>query len=318
MSKEGFLNKVCSTLHYEIRYFPDKDTDYSFVEIYDPVSKASCSLRLPDEMTFETRIPDEAVSDLTTLFFNHVWPSRDEFDEIENVLKFVQLNFPDRSPFAKADRILTHIQSLCTCDGQFVSLHSFRKADDRWRCLFLTNLYELDFYLDYLISSDFLKVNGVATNKYDSIGLTVKGIDKVVKIQENLNSRACFVAMSFDEEMFEVYNAGIKPAIVASGFEPIIISEKKDIPSDTTINDAILSAIKKARFTISDFTKHKHGVYFEAGYALGRGQKVIYTCRVDEIDKAHFDTRNYPHIIWKDADDLKRQLIDKIEVFIKA
>jgi hypothetical protein len=59
-------------------------------------------------------------------------------------------------------------------------------------------------------------------------------------------------------------------------------------------------------------------VYFEAGYALGRGLKVIYTCREDQIDEAHFDTRNYPHILWKDADELKKKLIDKIEVFIKA
>jgi nucleoside 2-deoxyribosyltransferase len=83
-----------------------------------------------------------------------------------------------------------------------------------------------------------------------------------------------------------------------------------------TINDAIIAGIKKSRFTIADFTQHKAGVYFEAGYALGRGQKVIYTCRADEIANAHFDTRNYQHIVWENSEDLKQKLIDKITAFV--
>ena len=61
---------------------------------------------------------------------------------------------------------------------------------------------------------------------------------------------------------------------------------------------------------------YKAGVYFEAGYALGRGQKVIYTCKKDDISNAHFDTRNYQHIVWETADDLKQKLIDKINAFV--
>ena len=82
-------------------------------------------------------------------------------------------------------------------------------------------------------------------------------------------------------------------------------------------------ALKEGLINVScwnprDFTKNKHGVYFEAGYALGRGQKVIYTCREDSIEDAHFDIRNYQHLVWKDGEDLKMKLMDKIEVFIKV
>jgi len=102
-----------------------------------------------------------------------------------------------------------------------------------------------------------------------------------------------------------------------SDFEPYIVFNQHP-ESDVTINDEILAGIKKAKFTIADFTYHKAGVYFEAGYALGRGQKVIYTCREDNIGTAHFDTRNYQHLVWKDGADLKKKLMDKIEVFIKG
>ncbi len=98
----------------------------------------------------------------------------------------------------------------------------------------------------------------------------------------------------------------------------MIVRKENKIPSDVTINDAILAAIKRSKFTIADFTGHKRGVYFEAGYALGRQQKVIYTCREDDINNAHFDTRNYAHILWKEPSDLREQLINKIEVYINS
>jgi nucleoside 2-deoxyribosyltransferase len=147
--------------------------------------------------------------------------------------------------------------------------------------------------------------------------LTIKGHEIAQKTRESRESKIAFVAMSFDSEMIQIYNSWIEPAIKDSGFEPYIVLNQHP-ESDVTINDAILAGIKKAKFTIADFTHHKPGVYFEAGYALGRGQKVIYTCREDHIGTAHFDTRNYQHLVWKDGADLKKKLMDKIEVFIKV
>jgi len=76
--------------------------------------------------------------------------------------------------------------------------------------------------------------------------------------------------MSFDTEMIKIYNEWIELSIRESDFEPYIVFNQHP-ESDVTINDAILAGIKKAKFTIADFTYHKSGVYFEAGYALGRG-----------------------------------------------
>lgn len=64
-------------------------------------------------------------------------------------------------------------------------------------------------------------------------------------------------------------------------------------------------------------TNNLAGVYFEAGSALGLGQKVIYTCRKSDFEHAHFDTNHYQYIVWETKEELKQALVDKIEVFIK-
>jgi nucleoside 2-deoxyribosyltransferase len=55
------------------------------------------------------------------------------------------------------------------------------------------------------------------------------------------------------------------------------------------------------------------GVYFEAGFAMGLGKLVIWTCHEDDVEKLHFDTRQYNHIVWTDATDLKEKLMLRIE-----
>jgi len=123
--------------------------------------------------------------------------------------------------------------------------------------------------------------------------------------------------MNFAEELEDTFTNAIATAIKESGFEPIRIKDE-DVPSDVTINDAILAAIKRSKFTIADFTGNRNGVYFEAGYALGMGQKVIYTCRKDDFESIHFDTNHYQYIVWETPEKLKKELKDKIEVFIKV
>jgi len=66
------------------------------------------------------------------------------------------------------------------------------------------------------------------------------------------------------------------------------------------------------RFIIADFTQQKHGVYFEAGYGLGYGLPVIYTCSEVDFADSHFDTNHYPHIIYSDLESFKEQLKNRI------
>jgi len=324
MNRKDFITKACDKINLNVEVHSN-DFSRAFTSIVEKKDLSIAAITTPWKLFTDDTFTEQEIDSLATIFFNNIWPLQDQFKTKSDVIDFIKANFPDKSPNAKADRFLLFVHSLAEYDGHeirfFDEINSKGKG---WRNIFLDHVAEFEFYYTYLIESGFLIAplyeQGQPYNHYstDSVALTVKGLERVVTVLEREVSKTCFIAMSFDDEMLKVYNEAIKPAIIETGFEALIINEKGDIPSDTTINDAILAAIKKSKFTIADFTNHKHGVYFESAYALGRGQKVIYTCRQDEIGKAHFDTRNYPHIVWKDAEDLKKQLIDKIEVFIKG
>ncbi|HMK26802.1 MAG TPA: hypothetical protein VK483_12300 [Chitinophagaceae bacterium] len=314
---DGIISKILEELGFEVSIQPGANrqgcTFYLKQEWQDVGS-----FEVSNKVLFTEEIDSKFYEKLKNLFYNETLPKEKPLNDLNDLYEFIEANHPVTSPQDKANRVLSFLRRLSNYDGEYISTYEFfDEANRNWRYMYLTDWSEFSFYLDYLIDTGFL-AEEETEGRTSAVKLTVEGLKRIVEINEISLGKTCFIAMSFDDEMLKVYNEAIKPAIIETGFEPLIIDEKGDIPSDTTINDAILAAIKKSKFTIADFTNHKHGVYFESAYALGRGQKIIYTCRQDEIAKAHFDTRNYPHIVWKDAEDLKKQLIDKIEVFIKG
>ena len=84
------------------------------------------------------------------------------------------------------------------------------------------------------------------------------------------------------------------------------------------IDDEIVAGIRRSKFLVADFTSHRGGVYFEAGLAIGLGLPVIWLCRKDELEKTHFDTRQYNFIVWEtdQAVELSRALQNRIEATI--
>ena len=119
--------------------------------------------------------------------------------------------------------------------------------------------------------------------------------------------------------MDDAYEMGIKPGIRDAGFVPIRIDEKKDA---NRIDDDILDAITQSRFVVADMTHGSDGVrgsvYFEAGFAHGRGLDVIYCCRRDCIDRLPFDTRQYHHIVWDTPRGLRTELAERIRARIES
>ncbi len=120
--------------------------------------------------------------------------------------------------------------------------------------------------------------------------------------------------MSFDPPTKPIREA-IRKALTLTGYEAIIIDEQI-IDSERTINDEIIASLKKCKFCIADFSLHSRGVYFESGFALGHGKKVIYTCGKEEFTKAHFDIKPLQHIIYETPEQLTKDLINKIEAYI--
>lgn len=142
--------------------------------------------------------------------------------------------------------------------------------------------------------------------------LSMEGWARYYEIKQIvIDSKQCFIAMNFDSEYDPIYRK-IEEAIMTCGFKPYCV---KGIQHNDDVTDLIIAGIKKSRFLVADFSGERPSVYFEAGYAKALGKEVIWMCR--EGDKLHFDTRQYSHILWKDGEDLKRQLIDRIEATVK-
>jgi hypothetical protein len=124
----------------------------------------------------------------------------------------------------------------------------------------------------------------------------------------NENSKQVFVAMWFDELMDLPFAQGIAKGIEQAdgGCTAFKINDKNH---NNKIDDEIVAEIKRSKFLIADFTGHRGGVYYEAGLAQGLGLPVIWTCRKDDIEKLHFDIRQYNCIAWE---------IDKLDALAKA
>ncbi len=237
----------------------------------------------------------------------------------QKLFDFINENYVKLTPDDKLNSILEYMESSASYDGQTIAVKS--PSEIKVAKMYFYNIQEWRFYLQSAVEQGFMEIKQIPGSMAEpkpqnGYRLTVKGLSRLIKIHEGKDSVTCFVAMAFTDDMFAILDSSIKPALGLCGFKSYVVSETH-VDSDKTINDAILAGIKKSRFTIADFTYHRGGVYFEAGYALGRGQKVIYSCREDEIGKAHFDIRNYQHVVWKDSEDFKQKLIDKIEAFIK-
>jgi len=234
---------------------------------------------------------------------------------LKEVEDFIEQNYQLKPPNQKMDELLEYLHSLAKYEGEVVKFPMKLINEEFWRKFYFANGQEVYFYIKVLQKQDLITLIETQ-DEINQFSFTIEGLNRVIKLYESKTSRFCFVAMSFADEMEVVYRDAIAPAIRESGFEPIRIKDEH-LPCDVTINDAILAGIKRSKFTISDFTDNRNGVYFEAGYALGLGQNVIYTCRKSDFENIHFDTNHYQYIVWETAEQLKKELIDKIEVFIK-
>lgn len=129
------------------------------------------------------------------------------------------------------------------------------------------------------------------------------------------NGTIGFCAMWFDPTVLNAWSDAICPSIDGAGYMPQRIDKHEH---NNKIDDEIVAMIRKSRFVVADFTGHRGGVYFEAGFAMGLGIPVIWTVRHDHLFNAHFDTRQYAHIVWKadELTDFRNKLQSRIEATI--
>ncbi|MCY4462055.1 MAG: hypothetical protein OXC26_16955 [Albidovulum sp.] len=122
-----------------------------------------------------------------------------------------------------------------------------------------------------------------------------------------------FVAMSFHESLDGAYRNGLQVGIMNAGYDPVRVDR---IEHTNRIDDEIIAQIRVSSFVVADFTGHRGGVYFEAGFALGLDLPVIWTCRKDDMAHLHFDIRQYNTIDWETPENLASRLQRRIEATV--
>ena len=214
----------------------------------------------------------------------------------------------------RAERLLHFIAEQTRRAGATVSILNTTLSAYAWSES--TGWDEVAFLLDYLRSEELIEGSFLA-NGGGKVRVTVKGYARMSDRATKPDSAQAFVAMWFDDEMESAYKTGIESAVKKTGYRPMRIDRKPDV---VKIDDEILAEIRRSRFLVADMTHGESGprggVYFEAGFALGLGLPVLYSCRSDKFNEIHFDTRQYYHIKWDTPEELHGELVKRIGAIV--
>lgn len=186
---------------------------------------------------------------------------------------------------------------------------------------------ELEFYAKCLADRGDIASEGnqiymeIGRSIMSSFRFTEKGINSYINVNEKgAYSKKCFIAMSFSSEHDNIYKEGILPSLNQFKFEALRVDQDKTLQyrnNESTINDFILASINQSRFCIADYSGNKAGVYFETGYALGKGKPVIYTCSESDFEYMHFDVDRFPVIRYKTEIELRDKLVNRMNELFK-
>ncbi|MES2500641.1 MAG: hypothetical protein V4570_08900 [Pseudomonadota bacterium] len=153
-------------------------------------------------------------------------------------------------------------------------------------------------------------------NTLARIQITPSGYEYLDSLRtQNRDSQIGFCAMWFDAKVLPVWTTAIEPAIKDARYKPQRIDGHQH---NNRIDDEIIAVLRRSKFVIADFTGQRGGVYFEAGFALGLGLQVIWTCEKSELKDIHFDNRQYNFVTWEEdkLEDFKVALQNRIEATI--
>ena len=246
--------------------------------------------------------------------YNKDEPNYDN-EKLERIIN--EANIP-KTPKEKVDNLVLFLSSIQDYSGQSIDIESKIELYILVSKLYFKNFEEYWFYFNTIKEMGLIDFNDASTKdfkKAERIRFTYKGLEYVVNLEESGDlSKKCFIAMSFSEAQLPIREV-IKGCIISCGYQPLLVDEVP-IPSEVTINDAIISLIKQCKFMISDFSEQKNGVYFEVGFALGLKKPVIYLCNKNDFKDTHFDTNHYPFLRYETFEELSEMLINRIKAWI--
>lgn len=214
--------------------------------------------------------------------------------------------FPKYSPIEKQHKLLKAIELMTSYPGKEVTLIPEQDASLAWA----NNKQEFTYYVKALMERGLIEINSTQHRTLNDplfpIIITAEGWEYLEsEIKNNEDKTQVFVAMSFDQSLYSIFENAIKPAIESTGYRAYRVDTE---PHLERIDTKIISEIINSRFIVADVTQQKAGVYYEAGFAHGLGIPVIWCVNKTDLENVHFDTRQYNHILWETEEELKEQL----------
>jgi nucleoside 2-deoxyribosyltransferase len=215
-------------------------------------------------------------------------------------IKELEKNIPDYGPADKQLLLLRNIERMTKYPGNFAMLVPEFDYPLAWA----SREEEFQYYVNSLVKRGLLVENVKDGSLF--VQISPEGWNYLHEYSKKaVISEQVFVAMSFSPDLKHIYDKGICPAVDDAGYKPYRVDRE---PHADRIDAKIMTEIKNSKFLIADVTGQKQGVYFEAGYAMGLGIPVLWSVKKSALKKVHFDTRQYRHIVWENAEQLKEQL----------
>ncbi len=207
-------------------------------------------------------------------------------------------------PFDKIDLLLQHIMRRSK------RLDLSTRFSDYWDhpLIFAQDPAEFSFYVSKAGELGYIQ------STPDGCGLTLDGWKRLQALGSTRRvSDQAFIAMWFDPGLDPAWENGFNPALRDCGYTPVRIDVQEH---NEKICDRILAEIRRSALVVADFTGQRGGVYFESGFAMGLNLPVIRTCRRDDVEHLHFDTRQYSHVVWDTPEDLRSKLTNRIRATV--
>ncbi len=235
----------------------------------------------------------------------------DELPEVTGAVIDHMTARPSLEVYERADRLLRFVAESIDTLGDHKTV-SPKDCDAACAWSESIEWKEVHYLLRYLKAKGWVDAGTFQDNMFKGCP-TIDGYNRIGERRINVDSSQAFIAMWFDPSINEVLEHGVEPAIREAGYKPLRIDKKEHI---NKIDDEIIAEIRRSRFLVADFTHGKDGarggVYYEAGFALGLGIPVFYTCRNDQKNKLHMDTRQFNHLLWETYDELHVSLKNRI------
>jgi hypothetical protein len=153
-------------------------------------------------------------------------------------------------------------------------------------------------YLNELLPQNEISINrgGILTDVPDKTSNHLKAVGYASE-----SKPLVFVAMPFDNTMYDVFNYGIRGPVNDAGYLCERIDEA-DFTGD--IMERVRTRIEEAKIVIADLTTANPNVYLEVGYAWGCGKQTILL--VHDAGDLKFDVRGQRCFIYGSISELEK------------